>query len=112
MLTLWLNPADGVLLNLHRLSRMQHAEALEAVRHVVRGAFVELGAEVGSALSEHILVRDDAYCGRRFVVDGLQAIWFVEEDQIKVHAQDGSVARVMSVEEAVRLASAAGKRAA
>jgi hypothetical protein len=91
---------------------MQHAEALEAVRHAVRGVFVELGAEVGFPMSEHILVRNDAYCGRRFSADGLQATWFVEEDQIKVHAQDGSVARVMSVAEAVRLASAAGRRAA
>ena len=91
---------------------MQHAEALEAVRHVVRGAFVELGADNGFPMREHILVRDDVYCGRRFIADGLQAIWFVEEDQIKVHDRDGSVARVMSVEEAVRLASAAERRAA
>ncbi|NLF67685.1 MAG: hypothetical protein GX575_01380 [Candidatus Anammoximicrobium sp.] len=91
---------------------MQHAEALEAVRHFVRGTFVELGADIGSPLTEHILLRDDAYCGRRFCVDGLQAIWFIEEDQIKIHAQDGSVARVLSVEEAVQLASTTEKRAA
>ena len=66
---------------------------------------------LGLAPAAH-LVRNDAYCGRRFSADGLQATWFVEEDQIKVHAQDGSVARVMSVEEAVRLASAAERRAA
>jgi hypothetical protein len=58
------------------------------------------------------LVRNDAYCGRRFFGDGLQAIWFVEEDQIKIHAQDGSLARVMSIDEAVRLASATDRRAA
>lgn len=91
---------------------MQHAEALEAVRRAVRGTFVELGADAGLQMSEHILVRNDAYCGRRFLADGLQAIWFVEEDQVKIHAQDGRVARVMSVEEAVRLAATTDRRAA
>ena len=91
---------------------MQHAEALEAVRRAVRGTFVELGADSGFEMSEHILVRNDSYCGRRFIAKRLQAIWFVEEDQIKIHAQDGSVARVMSVAEAVRLASVTDKRAA
>jgi hypothetical protein len=91
---------------------MHHAEALEAVRRVVHGTFVELGAGADFQMSEHILVRNDAYCGRRFFTDRLQAIWFVEEGQIKIHAQDGSVARVMSVEEAVRLAAAIDRRAA
>lgn len=91
---------------------MQHAEALEAVRRAVRGTFVELGADAGLHMSEHILLRNDTYCGRRFFADGLQAIWFVEEDQVKIHAQDGSVARVMSVEEAVRLAPSTDRRAA
>ena len=91
---------------------MQHAEALEAVRRAVRSTFVELGANVSFQLSEHILLRDDAYCGRRFFADGLQAIWFVEEDQIKIHARDGAVARVMSIDEAARLTAAEDRKAA
>jgi hypothetical protein len=83
---------------------MQHAEALEAVRRAVRNHFLELGADVDLQLNEHILVRHDAYCGRRFFADGLQAIWFVEEDQVKIHARDGTVVQVMSSEEAARRA--------
>lgn len=112
MVTPWFNPAVGTLRYPHRLPSMHHAEALEAVRRAVRGTFVELGADVGVQMSEHILVRNDAYCGRRFFTDRLQAIWFVEEGQIKIHASDGSVARVMSVEDAVRLAAALDRRAA
>ncbi len=33
---------------------MQHAEALEAVRRAVRSHFVELGADVGFQLNEHV----------------------------------------------------------
>ncbi len=91
---------------------MQHAQALEAVRHVVRRVFAELGAKFVEPMSEHILVRHDVYCGRRLLADGLQAIWFIEEDQIKIHGKDGSVVRVMSVEDAMRLASPTDKRAA
>ena len=91
---------------------MQHTEALDAVRQTVRSTFVELGADAGCQLSEHILVRNDVYCGRRFFADGLQAIWFVEEDQIKIHAKDGTVARVMSVEDAARLTAAEDRKAA
>jgi hypothetical protein len=42
------------------------------------------------------------YCGRRFQADGLQAIWFIEEDQLKIYAKDGSVARVLSSAEVLR----------
>jgi hypothetical protein len=91
---------------------MQHAEALEAVRRAVRSHFVELGADVGFQLNEHILVRHDLYCGRRFSADGLQAIWFVEEDQVKIHARDGTLARVMSSEEAAQRTGAEDRKAA
>jgi len=91
---------------------MQHADALEAVRRAVRSHFVELGADVGFQLNEHILVRNDVYCGRRFFADGLQAIWFVEEDQLKIHARDGTVAQVMSSEEAARRTGAEDRKAA
>jgi hypothetical protein len=91
---------------------MHHAEALEAVRKAVRSHFVELGADVGFQLNEHILVRHDVYCGRRFFANGLQAIWFVEEDQLKIHARDGTVARVLSSEEAAQRIGAEGREAA
>jgi hypothetical protein len=81
---------------------MQHAQALEAVRNAVRDTFVQLGVGKGFHLNEHILLRNDVYCGRRFLAEGLQAIWFVEEDQVKIHAKDGTVARILTVEEAAQ----------
>lgn len=91
---------------------MQHAEALDAVRNAVRGHFLEQGADVDFQLKEHILLRNDVYCGRRFLAEGLQAIWFVEEDQLKLHARDGTVAKVMSSAEAARCHTSEERRAA
>ncbi len=91
---------------------MRHIDALEAVRCAVRSIFVQLGAAEGLQLNEHLLVRDELYCGRRFSVDGLQAIWFVEEDQIKIRAADGTVVRVMSIEDAVQVAATEQRKAA
>ena len=74
---------------------MPHSETLGAIRDLVRRSFAALGAEHGIQLSEHILIRDDLYCGRRFRCADLQAVWFIEEDQIKVYGRDGTVVRVL-----------------
>ena len=74
---------------------MHHAQLTETVRRRVAEAFAQIGAPDDGELRESILIRDGAYCGRRF--DGPQghAIWFVEEDQLKFYRLDGSVARVI-----------------
>ena len=74
---------------------MSHAQRLHAIREVVRASFAELGADPQSPMSEHILIRDDLYCGRRFRCDRLQAVWFIEEDEIKIYGADNTVVRVL-----------------
>ncbi len=54
----------------------------------------ELTREPPDQLQETILVRDGFYCGRRFQSEQVQAIWFIEEDQIKYYSADGGVVRV------------------
>jgi hypothetical protein len=78
---------------------MQHSQTLTAIRQIVRDIFAELGQAEDCQATEHILLRDDLYCGRRFQADGLQAIWFIEENEIKIYAKDGTVARVLSPSE-------------
>lgn len=91
---------------------MQHVHLLEAIRRLVRRTFTELGAAEEFEVTEHILLREDMYCGRRFQAGGLQAIWFIEEDEIKFHAKDGSVAYVMSSSDAERSLELGERRAA
>jgi hypothetical protein len=81
---------------------MQHAEILEAVRRLIRRSFAELGGEPDAEMSETILIRHDHYCGRRFCASGLQAVWFIEEDEIKLYSPEGDVVRMGSAREAVQ----------
>lgn len=91
---------------------MQHAEILAAVRIHVQQAFTELGADLHDGITETILIRHEHYCGRRFLASGLQAIWFVEEEEIKLYAKDGKVIRVSPVREALQDTATTRRQAA
>lgn len=71
---------------------MTHLDDVEEVRTKVRTIFAELGDTAGR-WQETILIRDGHYCGRRFQGDELQAIWFVEENELKFYGVDGTVVR-------------------
>ncbi len=61
------------------------------VRQYIENRLLELGASRQSKPRETILIRAGMYCGQRFQRDGFEAIWFVEENQIKFRGPDGSV---------------------
>jgi hypothetical protein len=62
-----------------------------AVRSRVKDIFEEMGARVDQAVDEAILIKNGHYCGRRFLCDGVQVVWFVEENQLKLYDRDGSL---------------------
>jgi len=95
-----------------RVSCMQHAEVLEAIRRLTRNTFAHLGAKAPVEISENILIRDEMYCGRRFQCGELEAIWFVEEDEIKIYGGNGMVVRVMSATDALSCAPPTHSKAA
>ena len=74
---------------------MHHAHLTESVRQRVTETFAQIGFEPEDSLRESILIRDGAYCGRRYESSQGHAIWFVEEDQLKFYRPDGSVMRVL-----------------
>ena len=78
---------------------MEHARILHSVRRLVRRGLAELGADPHQELSERILLREDHYCGRRFCCGALQAVWFIEEDEIKFYGPSGAVMRVSAASE-------------
>lgn len=47
-------------------------------------------------LSESILIRNEFYCGRRFHTSTHQAVWFIEEDELKIYKENGELACVFS----------------
>jgi hypothetical protein len=75
---------------------MHHAQHTFQIRQFIAEAFLDLGARPESAVRETILIRNAQYCGRRFDRDGFQAIWFVEEDEVKFYGPDGLLLRVSS----------------
>ncbi len=46
-------------------------------------------------IREGMVIRENFFLGRRFVTEAFDAIWFIEEDQLKVFANDGGVLAVM-----------------
>ncbi len=40
---------------------------------------------------ESILIRDEFFCGRRFYTASHQAVWFIEEDELKIYQNDGEL---------------------
>jgi hypothetical protein len=74
---------------------MHHAELTESVRRLIGDVFQQLRLSDEEAPRQSLLIRDGNYCGRRFETEGGHALWFFEEDQVKVFGADGRVLRVL-----------------
>jgi hypothetical protein len=48
---------------------------------------------------ESILIRGEYYCGRRFHTVDYQAVWFIEEDELKIYRSSGELECVLSGEQ-------------
>ena len=53
-------------------------------------------AETATIIGESILIVDGFYAGRRFDAGRYQAIWFMEEDELKIHAAAGELLDVLA----------------
>jgi hypothetical protein len=84
----------------------------ESVRHTIATALSNLGCDTSDGLHETILIRRGVYCGRRFESAGGCAVWFIEENQIKLYAADGSLLSVCSPGEICAAATDSQRRAA
>lgn len=97
---------------LGQVYRMQHSEVLKAIRRLIQMTFQELGAPGAQDLSENILLRDNYYCGRRFTAGDLQAVWFVEEGEIKFYGKGGGLLKVNSTADARQYIPVESRKAA
>lgn len=76
---------------------MNHSQLTDHVRQLVARTFADLGL-AAEPIRESILLHEGHYCGRKFDAPGAHAVWFIEEQQIKVIAADGRVACVLSTQ--------------
>ena len=74
---------------------MHDVELVERVRAIVQETFKQLGGLAEQIPSEAMLIRDGFFCGRRFVAEGLEAVWFIEENEIKFYDCDGALLQVV-----------------
>ncbi len=75
--------------------RMHDVELVERVREIVQETFVRLGEPAEQVPGEAMLIRDGFFCGRRFVSQQMEAVWFIEENEIKFYDADGAVVQVV-----------------
>lgn len=80
---------------IHR-NHMPDHPCVEQVRQLIRDSFKKAIGAVPITLQETLLIAGGHYCGHRFTCSGASAVWFVEEDQIKIYSADGSLLESLS----------------
>ena len=86
---------------------MTNSQRLEAIRAHFRGWLVDHAVDTDARddkdaheiVSESLVVRDEFYCGRSFQTTSHRAVWFIEEDELKIHGPDGTVVAVFQGDE-------------
>ncbi|MCM2373042.1 hypothetical protein [Aporhodopirellula aestuarii] len=69
---------------------MTPSQKLARARNCVYAFCQEQFPEDETQLRDSIFINDGFYRGRRFRGEKVSAIWFAEEDQLKIHSLDGS----------------------
>ena len=70
------------------------------IRQLIEKTFASLSESPNQILAESLLIRDGHYCGHKFKSSVCTAVWFHEEDQIKVRGKDGKLLMVVKPSEA------------
>jgi hypothetical protein len=67
------------------------------IRESLLKAVGELGVDPPSGPSEAILCRDGYIVGHQFNFDGVRAVWFVDDGDIKITNGQGDVLRILDL---------------
>ncbi|GEM_PF-734073 len=72
---------------------MTNSQRLAAVRERLRAWYEARTqhAETPWEIAESILIRDGFYCGRTFRFADFRAVWFLEEEQVKIYDTAGAL---------------------
>ena len=61
------------------------------IRDIVRTKLLAINPGSSARHREALLIKNGAYCGHRFTFGDFSAVWFIEEDELKVYTSDGSL---------------------
>lgn len=79
---------------------MTSSQRLSIVRRLVESWCREREPQASlEEMSESILIRGGFYCGRRFNLAGYSAVWFAEEEEIKLFDSQGQLIDALTIEE-------------
>ena len=76
---------------------MDHGGVLTQIRGLIREKLNQLCGLADMVPGETMLIRNGCFCGRRFQCDGLEAVWFVEESQVKFYDRAGGILEVLEI---------------
>jgi hypothetical protein len=68
------------------------------LRRTIDNAVAGLGHKTKDC-KESVLIREGYFVGRQFRYEGLRAIWFAEEEVVKLHGDDGQLLGTLTVAE-------------
>ncbi len=72
-------------------------DPVQRARLYVQTVFSQM--KVSDEIAESALIRDGIYCGHRFSAGNLSAVWFFEENEVKIYDEDRKLLRVESLQE-------------
>jgi hypothetical protein len=87
---------------------MTNSQRLAAVRRCLDRWLEKQQSDGDIEISDAVLIRGGFYVGRKFQLGPYRAVWFMEEDEVKIHDAGGSVVASLdsaAIEMASRIAS-------
>ena len=80
---------------------MTNSQRLATIRNRLLSWIAESDPQSAGAqiVRETLLIRDDFYVGRRFYTDSHSAVWFIEEDELKIFDSEKHLACVLGTAE-------------
>ncbi len=77
---------------------MTNSQRLEIVRSTLLAWYEQRHQASIDHFNESILIRDGFYCGRKFRFADYSAVWFAEEDQLKLYDPQGSLLESFAID--------------
>ena len=74
------------------------SEKIKHTRQYIQKLVGQMNSD-SADLCETVLIRDGLYCGHRFSCDAFTAVWFFEENELKIYDADHNLLRVESLGE-------------
>jgi len=70
---------------------MTNSQRLASVRRCLELWLDSQQCDTDAEIRDSVLIRDGFYVGRRFQLGNFSAVWFMEQDEVKVRDASGSV---------------------